>query len=156
MHNVGKKFPGVNAQKDMNFHLSAGQIHVLLGENGAAKSTLIKIISGAISKRSGMIIFGNEAIDIQNPRPALDLGIATIYQEFNLIPQLTVAENIFRGPEPINKSGIINYKQMTASVAQHPYEMGFVAVPKAIEIIHGDELKKEIPITIELITREKS
>ena len=112
MRHICKKFPGVVALDDVNFQLYEGEVHVLLGENGAGKSTLIKIISGAYSKDSGAMILEGIPADIQSPGHALELGIGTIYQELNLVSQLTVAENIFLGREPVNKLGIIDSRQV--------------------------------------------
>lgn len=100
LRNIVKVFPGVLALKDMNFDLRKGEVHVLVGENGAGKSTLIKIISGAYQPDRGEILLEGEPVTFQTSKKAQELGIATIYQEFNLIPELTVAQNIFLGREP--------------------------------------------------------
>ena len=100
---ITKTFPGVLALDDVDFDLLEGEAHVLLGENGAGKSTLIKIISGAYKKDSGKIIVDGKELEIHNPRHAQELGIATVYQEFNLIPYQSVAENIFLGRQPLKK-----------------------------------------------------
>jgi len=100
---ITKSFPGVLALDDVDFDLKKGEVHVLIGENGAGKSTLIKIISGAYKKDAGTITIGGKEIEIHNPRHAQELGIATVYQEFNLIPYLSVAENIFLGRQPLKK-----------------------------------------------------
>jgi ribose transport system ATP-binding protein len=101
MQGICKQFPGVRALDNVSFALRAGEVHVLLGENGAGKSTLIKIISGAYSKDQGDIFLNEERTEIENPRHAQELGIATVYQEFNLVPFLSVAENIFLGRQPM-------------------------------------------------------
>jgi ribose transport system ATP-binding protein len=103
---ITKTFPGVLALDRVDFDLRQGEAHVLIGENGAGKSTLIKIISGAYKKDSGTIIMDGNELEIHNPRHAQELGIATVYQEFNLIPYLSVAENIFLGRQPL-KRGIL-------------------------------------------------
>ena len=100
MLNIRKTFPGVVALDDVNFDLSKGEIHVLLGENGAGKSTLMKILSGAYQKTAGRILIEGREVEIKSPRHARQLGISTIYQELNLIPHLSAAENIFLGREP--------------------------------------------------------
>ena len=97
MKDIQKVFPGVIALDDVDFELRRGEVHVLLGENGAGKSTLIKILSGAYQKTKGQIWLEGSDIEIRNPRHAQALGISTIYQELNLIPHLTVGENIFWG-----------------------------------------------------------
>jgi ribose transport system ATP-binding protein len=103
---ITKTFPGVVALDNVDFDLRRGEVHVLLGENGAGKSTLIKVISGAYKKDAGVIRIDGKEIEIHNPRHAQELGIATVYQEFNLIPYMSVAENIFIGRQPL-KRGIL-------------------------------------------------
>ncbi len=100
MSQISKTFPGVLALDRVDFELRRGEVHVLLGENGAGKSTLMKILSGAYQKSGGEIELDGVPINIKNPRHAQDLGISTIYQELNLIPHLSIAENIFLGREP--------------------------------------------------------
>jgi ribose transport system ATP-binding protein len=100
MKGIGKTFPGVKALQGVNLTVREGQVHALLGENGAGKSTLIKILSGAYSKDEGEIFFEGQPVDIRSPHDAEALGISTIYQEFNLARNLTVAENIFLGHLP--------------------------------------------------------
>jgi ribose transport system ATP-binding protein len=99
IRNVSKSFPGVRALDDVSLSFYPGQVHALLGENGAGKSTLIKILSGAQLQDSGAILVDGTGVEHLTPRKALQIGISTIYQEFNLIPELTVAENIFYGRE---------------------------------------------------------
>jgi ribose transport system ATP-binding protein len=110
MRQIGKTFPGVVALDDVNFELRRGEVHILLGENGAGKSTLMKILSGAYQKSAGQIILDSREVEIKNPKHAQTLGISTIYQEFNLIPHLSVGENIFLGREPARLPGFINQR----------------------------------------------
>lgn len=113
MRNVTKRFPGVVALNDVQFDLRPGEVHCLVGENGAGKSTLMKILAGAQPMDSGMIRLSGESVTITSPHHAQQLGISMIYQEFNLSPYLSVAENIFLGREPrIGKSPFINWSQM--------------------------------------------
>ena len=100
MKGIGKSFPGVKALQGVNLTVREGQVHALLGENGAGKSTLIKILSGAYSRDEGQIFFEGQPVEIRTPQDAQALGISTIYQEFNLARDLTVAENIFLGHLP--------------------------------------------------------
>jgi len=97
---IAKLYPGVQALDDVSFDLDAGEIHGLLGENGAGKSTLLKILSGAERPDAGRIEVAGERQILASPQDAQALGIATIYQELNLLPNLTVAENVFIGREP--------------------------------------------------------
>ena len=108
MKGIGKTFPGVKALEGVNLTIREGQVHALLGENGAGKSTLIKILSGAYSKDEGEIFFEGQPVEIKAPHDAQALGISTIYQEFNLAPHLTIAENIFLGHLP-KKGGLVDW-----------------------------------------------
>jgi len=111
MRNITKRFPGVLALDKIHFNLKPGEVHVLLGENGAGKSTLIKILSGAYIKDEGEIIFDSKVTEIKNPKHAMELGVGVIYQEFNLNPYFSIAENIFLGNEFRKKSGVIDWKR---------------------------------------------
>jgi ribose transport system ATP-binding protein len=97
MHRMRKAFPGVQALSDGSFELRAGEIHALVGENGAGKSTLIKILTGAQSADSGSILLEGKPVLFKSPIEALRAGVATIYQEFTLVPALNVSENLFLG-----------------------------------------------------------
>ncbi|MEW1844021.1 ATP-binding cassette domain-containing protein, partial [Nonomuraea angiospora] len=108
---LGKRFPGVVALDGVDFDLRAGEVHVLLGENGAGKSTLIKMLSGAYQPDSGRILVDGEPVAIRNASDAQRLGIATIYQEFNLVPQLTVGENLALGRPP-RRFGFVDTRRM--------------------------------------------
>jgi ribose transport system ATP-binding protein len=116
MLNIRKAFPGVVALDDVSFDLHKGEVHVLLGENGAGKSTLMKILSGAYQKSAGRILIEGRDVEIRNPRHARQLGISTIYQELNLIPHLSAAENIFLGREPA-RAGFIDRRQIHKAAA---------------------------------------
>jgi ribose transport system ATP-binding protein len=108
MRGIRKAFPGVLALDDVNFELRRGEVHALLGENGAGKSTLMKILSGACSRDAGEILIDERPVAINSPREAQTIGISTIYQEFNLVPQLSAAENIYLGREPMFRAGVID------------------------------------------------
>lgn len=101
MKQIEIQFPGVKALDKVDFNLRAGEIHSLLGENGAGKSTLIKCLTGVNQMDSGTILLDGKEIHPQSPQDAIDLGISTVYQEVNLCPNLTVAENIFVGRQPM-------------------------------------------------------
>jgi len=111
MQGISKGFPGVKALSDVHFELRRGEVHVLMGENGAGKSTLIKILAGAYKPDGGTIRLRGETVKIENPIHAQKLGISVVYQEFNLIPSLTVRENIFLGAE-ITKNGFLANHEM--------------------------------------------
>jgi len=100
MEQISKRFPGVQALSDVSLDVLPGEIHALLGENGAGKSTLMKILSGVYSREGGRIRLDGRDIEISSPHQAQMLGITIIHQELNLMPNLTVAENVFIGREP--------------------------------------------------------
>lgn len=100
MEDIEKKFPGVHALNNARFELRSGEVHALIGENGAGKSTLMKVLTGVYSKDSGHIFYKGKEIEVASPKAAQDLGIGIIHQELNLMPHLTVAQNIFIGREP--------------------------------------------------------
>src|SRR6266508_2304467 len=112
MRGIRKEFPGVVALDGVDLTLEAGAVHLLLGENGAGKSTLMKILSGAYSKDAGEIRINGSAVEIRSPRDALALGIRVIYQELNLVPHLSVAENIFLGAAPVHWGGIVDWRAL--------------------------------------------
>ena len=101
LRGIRKAYPGVVALDGVDFDLRAGEVHVLLGENGAGKSTFVRILSGATTRDAGEIEIDGRAVEIAGPRDAQKLGISAIYQEFNLVPQLSAAENIFLGPRAV-------------------------------------------------------
>ncbi|MCB8924115.1 MAG: sugar ABC transporter ATP-binding protein [Ardenticatenaceae bacterium] len=100
MEGIEKSFPGVKALDQCRFELRAGEVHALVGENGAGKSTMMKVLSGIYAKDAGHIYYKGKEVDISSPRAAQDLGISIIHQELNLMPHLTLAQNIFIGREP--------------------------------------------------------
>src|SRR5689334_5638636 len=100
MRRITKTYPGVRALEDVSLQVRAGEIHALVGENGAGKSTLMKILAGAQPKDAGEILLNGNPVHIDTPQGAMDLGVSIIYQEFNLVPYLNAAENIFLGREP--------------------------------------------------------
>jgi ABC-type sugar transport system ATPase subunit len=112
LRNISKAFPGVQALTDASFEVRAGEVHALLGENGAGKSTLIKIISGLYRPDTGDMLLDGQRVSFNNPREAQANGIATIYQELSLYPELTVAENIFMGHAPRGRFGMVDWGAM--------------------------------------------
>jgi len=113
---ITKTFPGVRALDRVDFELQAGETHILLGENGAGKSTLMKILSGAYAPDEGVVRIDGEPIETFHPRVAQRMGVSIIYQEFNLIPYLDVAQNIYLGRFPM-KRGLIDHARMHADAA---------------------------------------
>lgn len=115
---ISKSFPGVQALDKVDFVVRKGRLNALLGENGAGKSTLMNILAGVFPPDSGSILLGGRRVRFQGTREARDAGIAIIFQELNLIPHLTVAENIFLGREPLNRLGMIDYSKMHRNAAR--------------------------------------
>jgi len=108
---IRKRFPGVLALDDVDFTLRAGEIHALMGENGAGKSTLIKVLTGVYERDAGAIELQGQPIQPRSPADAQALGISTVYQEVNLIPDLSIAENLFLGRQP-RRLGFIRWREM--------------------------------------------
>ncbi len=109
---IGKKFSGVTALCDVSMELLPGKVTAIIGENGAGKSTLMKILSGVYSEYEGKIFYKGKEVKFSNPREAQNCGIAIIHQELNLIPDLTITENIFLGRELRNRFSMLNKKEM--------------------------------------------
>ena len=112
MKQIEITFPGVKALDQVDFTLRKGEVHSLLGENGAGKSTLIKCLTGVNHKDAGQIILDGVEINPQSPEQAMEMGISTVFQEINLCPNLTVAENIFIGRQPMKRGRTIDWKTM--------------------------------------------
>ncbi|MFG2148780.1 sugar ABC transporter ATP-binding protein [Streptomyces sp. NPDC048696] len=127
---IRKAFPGVVALDGVDFALRRGEVHVLLGENGAGKSTLIKTLSGAHRPDGGRVLVDGHEVRIHSAQDAERLGIATIYQEFTLVPDLTVAENIFLGRQP-RRFKMIDRKRMEADAAVLLERVGVDVPPHA-------------------------
>ncbi len=111
MEHISKQFPAVIALDDVQFNLRAGEIHALLGENGAGKSTLIKVLTGVEQRDGGQVWLNGQPIHPKTPQEAQNCGISTVYQEVNLCPNLSVAENIYIGREP-RRNGHIDWKEV--------------------------------------------
>jgi monosaccharide-transporting ATPase len=111
MKDISKAFPGVQALQDVDFSLRSGEIHAIVGENGAGKSTLIRVLTGVERPDKGVILLNGKKAIIRSTLHAQELGISTVYQEVNLCPQLTIAENILIGREPM-KWGSVDWTAM--------------------------------------------
>ncbi|KNE19347.1 sugar ABC transporter ATP-binding protein [Virgibacillus pantothenticus] len=113
MKNISKAFSGNKVLQNVDFNINRGEIHALMGENGAGKSTLVKILTGIYTKDQGEIFLRDKKISFINPKQAEEQGISVIHQELNIIPHLTVAENMFLGKElTYGKTGILNKRQI--------------------------------------------
>jgi ABC-type sugar transport system ATPase subunit len=126
LRNVSKQFPGVLALNNISADFRKGEVHVLLGENGAGKSTLVKIIAGVYTKDKGEILLEGKPVDFRKIRDAQEAGIAIIHQELNLLPERSIAQNIFVGREPAMKGlpGIVDKKKMTQDSAELLQRLG--------------------------------
>ncbi len=116
LKHLSKAFVGVQALDDVAMDVAQGEVHALVGENGAGKSTLIKALSGAHHPDSGEIVWQGEHVSIGSPQHAQSLGVATIYQEFSLVPELSVMENVFLGREP-TRLGFVDFAEMRRQTA---------------------------------------
>jgi len=122
---ISKAYPGVRALDGVGYELNAGEVHCLVGENGAGKSTLMKVLSGALSPDEGTIFINGMKAEIHTPSDALNYGIGIIYQDFKLVPELSVAENIFLGKEPMRRPALfIDYAAMRRDARSRLAQLG--------------------------------
>jgi ABC-type sugar transport system ATPase subunit len=158
---ISKQFPGVRALDGVDFNLFAGEVHALMGENGAGKSTLINIISGLLHPTSGQILIAGQEVVFANAVQAQKAGISTITQEFNLVPQLTVAENIFLGREPTGRTGLLNWPEIKRRASEVLIQLG-LNVPLGQRVSYlsvGDrqlvEIAKALSMDFRIITMDE-
>ena len=118
LQGIEKSFPGVKALKSASLAVYPGRVMALVGENGAGKSTMMKVLTGIYSRDAGSLRWLGEETTFSGPKASQEAGIGIIHQELNLIPQLTVAENIFLGREFVNRFGRIDWKRMYAEAAR--------------------------------------
>ena len=130
-NNISKSFPGVKALEDVSIDLLPGEVHIIVGENGAGKSTLMKILSGAYTADEGELLLQGNPILKNSPRLSEQLGIAMIYQELNLISELSVASNIFLGHE-ILKGCFLDTKEMERQTEELLKSVGISVSPSAL------------------------
>ena len=158
---ISKQFPGVKALDNVDFSLRPGEVHALMGENGAGKSTLINIISGLLRPSSGKIYLAGRQVSFAGSSEAQKAGISTISQEFNLVPGLTVAENIFLGREPTGRSGLLNWREIRQRAKEILTELGLKApVNQRVEYLSvGDrqlvEIAKALSLEFRIITMDE-
>jgi inositol transport system ATP-binding protein len=131
MVGIAKGFPGVQALRGVDFTVGRGEVHALLGENGAGKSTLLKILAGAQQPDTGTIRFDGTEVHLTDPHRAQRLGIVTIYQEFNLIPTLSVAENVFIGRLPV-RLGRVDWAELHRRTRALIQEVGLAVDPRRL------------------------
>lgn len=126
LKNISKIFPGVRALEKINFNLRPGEVHALIGENGAGKSTMIKIIAGIYSQNEGSIFFKGNEVNFSSPIDSNSKGIKVVYQELNLIQELSIMENVFLGGFPSNRLGYIKWKKMEAKTKEILDKLGLM------------------------------
>ena len=131
MRNISKEFPGVKALDDVGFSVAEGEIRALVGENGAGKSTLMKILNGNYKKDSGSILIDGNEVNITNPQVADSLGITIIFQELNLVDDLSIAENIFAG-RLSQKGKLINWKELNQKAKELLLRISFDVDPTTL------------------------
>ncbi|WP_417691465.1 sugar ABC transporter ATP-binding protein [Roseibium sp.] len=154
---ISKFFPGAIALDEVDLTLYSGEVHALLGENGAGKSTLIKCITGAYRREAGTLHLQGQAVSPTSTKESQALGIGTVYQEVNLLPNLTVAENLFLGRQP-TRFGLVSYSRMQTETARilkdyglainpaEPLSSYSVAVQQVVAIARAVELSGKVLI----------
>ena len=145
MRGIGKRFPGVTALDGVDFRLHPGEVHALMGENGAGKSTLIKILTGVYDIDDGTIELGGEPVLFSGPKQAQHAGVSTVYQEINLCPNLSVAENIYIGREP-RRFGMISFRAMRAKAAELLGSLGIDIDPGSVLAGHSIAVQQMVAI----------
>src|SRR3954447_14990836 len=131
MTDIVKEFPGVRALDGVDLDVRAGEVHCLLGQNGAGKSTLIKVLAGAHQPDEGTIRWQGEQVQLTSPIAAMRLGIATIYQELDLVEHLSVAENVHLGHEPTAAGFVVRGKAARASTTALLHRLGHPEIDPA-------------------------
>jgi len=152
---VEKRYPGVKALDGVDFQLREGEIHALLGENGAGKSTLVKVMTGALEGDGGSMTYLNQPLKLKSTAHAQTVGISTVYQEVNLLPNLTVAQNLYLGREP-KKFGLIDWKRINCQSREvlkrfdldidvtRPLSTFSIAVQQLIAIARGVDMSARV------------
>jgi ABC-type sugar transport system ATPase subunit len=131
LDSVTKRFGGITAVNDVSFGISPGEIHAVVGENGAGKSTIMKMLAGVYRPDSGTLILRGEPVTIGDPLQARKLGVSIVFQELNLFPHLSVAANIFANREATHGPGLLNERQMVAATKRVLDQMGVELDPHA-------------------------
>lgn len=128
---ISKSFGGVAALRSVDFSLRAGEIHGLVGENGAGKSTLMKIIAGVHAGYDGQMLIEGRPVHFRSARDALAAGIGMVHQELSIVPDLSVAENVFLGAQPVRSGGIVDWGRMFKEASEHLSGLGIDVDPRA-------------------------
>ncbi len=128
---ISKSFGGVAALRDVDFTLRAGEIHGLVGENGAGKSTLMKIIAGVHTDYDGRMSIEGREMRFRSARDALAAGIGMVHQELSIVPDLSVAENVYLGNQPVFARGIVDWRAMMRGAREQLADLGIEVDPRA-------------------------
>jgi simple sugar transport system ATP-binding protein len=150
MRGITVEFSGIKALADVDFRLFPGEVHALMGENGAGKSTLIKALTGVHRPTAGTILLMDEPVEFTTPGQAQDAGISTVYQEVNLCPNLSVAENILLGREP-RRLGAIDGRAMRARARELMARIGLSIDPASVLSSHSIAVQQLVAITRALV-----
>jgi ribose transport system ATP-binding protein len=130
MRGITKTFPGVVALDDVTFRCKAGEVHAVVGENGAGKSTLMKLLAGVYEPDRGQIILNSQTVHMASPHEAQELGVSIIYQELNLLPDMSVAENVFLGRESVRRFGLLNEDEQVEKARDVLHRLGVDTDPR--------------------------
>src|SRR4029079_15035676 len=146
LRGITKRFGRLVANDGVDFDLRAGEVHALLGENGAGTSTLMSILYGLFRPDEGEVVVNGEPVTIDSPRRAIDLGIGMVHQHFMLIPVITVAENIVLADEPRSTGGLLDVSAARARVRQLSDRFGLAVDPDAVieDVSVGQQQRVEI------------
>ncbi|PCJ91551.1 MAG: D-xylose ABC transporter ATP-binding protein [Flavobacteriaceae bacterium] len=152
---ITKKFGGVTALNNVNLSVHEGKVNVIVGENGAGKSTLMKVLSGVHAEYEGQVLLDGQLIKFSDPKEAMENGIAIIHQELNLIPHLSITENIFLGREIQNSLGFLDYKAMRKNAAEMLGKLGCDIDPRThiAELRVGEQQMVEIAKALSINAR---
>ena len=144
-----KAYGGVLALDDATFSAAPGEVHALVGENGAGKSTMIKALAGVIRPDDGRVSIGGEEVRLRSPEDALRRGVATVFQELTLLPRMTVAENLLMGREPRGGLGLIRRRELPAAAAE-------LLAEHDVESVDAGELIENLPLSAAAAGRDRS
>lgn len=152
VRHITKRFPGVTALDDVSIDIAAGTVHAIVGENGAGKSTLMKILSGAITDYDGEIVLRGQPVQFNGPRDAEHAGVSIMYQELNLVEQLSASANIFLGREKRTAIGLLDDRAMDRETAQYFSQLGTQVHPttRVGDLRVGDQQLVEIAKALSL------
>lgn len=152
---IMKQFNGIPVLKNVDLEVRRGEVHALMGENGAGKSTIIKIITGVYTRDGGEIYMDGEMVNIQTRQDSRDCGISVIYQELSLLPALTVTENIFLGQEIMGRFGLPDWKEMRRQTKELIERYEFNIDPDAVVETLGMAKRQMVEILKALAVKAK-